>query len=58
MLTVTLGSTKCDAHAANSSFSYPELFYVFAILCWGLKPLNLSAPGLLTGIREVEKREG
>lgn len=32
--TVALGSTKSDAHAANSFFSYPELYYVFAILFW------------------------
>lgn len=45
VLTVALGSTESGGCPANSSFSYPEHYYVFAILCWCLKPCNLSAHG-------------
>lgn len=55
---LALRITKSDACAANSSFSYPERYYVFAILCWCLKPWNLSAWCVPTGIREVGKCGG
>lgn len=40
--TVVLGNTESDACAASSSFSYPEHFYVFAILLLSeaLKPFS------------------